>query len=131
MQRVNAVDLSTCVITGTTNLAVTKRLALRLPLKGKDYTVKALCNRLPYLVSFTSDTIHFYVDTNNAQVFIPIGAKTRKKENTFYSTFSTLPSKLSSPLPKLLLTKPSPLMHPTPWCKRVTAQGLSWNTNAM
>lgn len=75
IQRVNAVDVSTCVITGITNLAATKRLAIRLPLKGKDYTAKALCNRLPYFVSFTSDTIHFYVDTNNAQVFIPIGAK--------------------------------------------------------
>lgn len=75
IQRVNAVDVSTCVITGSTNLAATKRLAIRLPLKGKDYTAKALCNRLPYFVSFTSDTIHFYVDTNNAQVFIPIGAK--------------------------------------------------------
>ena len=75
IQRVNAVDVSTCVITGSTNLAATKRLAILLPLKGKDYTAKALCNRLPYFVSFTSDTIHFYVDTNNAQVFIPIGAK--------------------------------------------------------
>ena len=50
VQRVNAVDLSTCVITGSTNLAATKRLAILLPLKGKDYTVKALCNRLPYFV---------------------------------------------------------------------------------
>lgn len=75
VQRVNAVDLSTCVITGSTNLAATKRLAILLPLKGKDYTVKALCNRLPYFVSFTSDSIHFYVDITNAQVFIPIGAK--------------------------------------------------------
>lgn len=75
IQRVNAVDVSTCVITGSTNLAATKRLAILLPLKGKDYTAKALCNRLPYFVSFTSDTIHFYVDTNNAQGFIPIGAK--------------------------------------------------------
>ena len=75
VQRVNVVDLSTCTITGSTNLVATKRLAIRLSLKGKDYTVKALCNRLPYLVSFTSDTIHFYVDTSNAQVFIPIDAK--------------------------------------------------------
>ena len=75
VQRVNAVDLSTCTITGTTELGVTKRLAILLPLAGKDYTVKAICNRLPYLVSFTSDTIHFYVDTKNAQAFIPIGAK--------------------------------------------------------
>ena len=75
VQRVNVVDLSTGTITGSTNLVVTKRLAIRLPLKGKDYTVKAICNRLPYLVSFTSDTIHFYVDTSNAQVFVPIDAK--------------------------------------------------------
>lgn len=59
IQRVNAVDVSTCVITGSTNLAATKRLAILLPLKGKDYTAKALCNRLPYFVSFTSDTIRF------------------------------------------------------------------------
>lgn len=42
---------------------------------------------------------------------------------TFYSTFSTLLSKPHSPLPKLPLTKPSPLTRPTPWCKQATAQG--------
>lgn len=96
VQRVNAVDLSTCVITGTTNLATTKRLAIRLPLKGKDYQVKALCNRLPYLVSFTSDTIHFYVDTNNAQVFIPIGAK--NPEEGEYILFYVLDAPIETPL---------------------------------
>lgn len=96
VQRVNAVDLSTCVITGTTNLVATKRLAIRLPLKGKDYTVKALCNRLPYLVSFTSDTIHFYVDTNNAQVFIPIGAK--NPEEGEYILFYVLDAPIETPL---------------------------------
>lgn len=96
VQRVNAVDLSTCVITGTTNLAATKRLAIRLPLKGKDYQVKALCNRLPYLVSFTSDTIHFYVDTNNAQVFIPIGAK--NPEEGEYILFYVLDAPIETPL---------------------------------
>lgn len=96
VQRVNAVDLSTCVITGTTNLATTKRLAIRLPLKGKDYQVKALCNRLPYLVSFTSDTIHFYVDTNNAQVFIPIGAK--NPEEGEYILFYALATPIETPL---------------------------------
>ncbi len=75
VQRVNVVDLSTCAITGTTNLAVTKRLAIRLPLKGRDYNTEAICNKLKFLVSFTEDTLHFYVDTFNAQVFIPIGAK--------------------------------------------------------
>lgn len=96
VQRVNAVDLSTCVITGTTNLVATKRLAIRLPLKGKDYTAKALCNRLPYLVSFTSDTIHFYVDTNNAQVFIPIGAK--NPEEGEYILFYILDAPIETPL---------------------------------
>ena len=96
VQRVNAVDLSTCVITGTTNLVATKRLAIRLPLKGKDYTAKALCNRLPYLASFTSDTIHFYVDTNNAQVFIPIGAK--NPEEGEYILFYVLDAPIETPL---------------------------------
>ena len=96
VQRVNIVDLSTCTITGTTNLAVTKRLAIRLPLKGKNYTVKALCNRLPYLVSFTSDTIHFYVDTNNLQAFIPIDAK--KPEEGEYILFYVLDAPIETPL---------------------------------
>lgn len=96
VQRVNAVDLSTCVITGTTNLTATKRLAILLPLKGKDYTAKALCNRLPYLVSFTNDTIHFYVDTNNAQVFIPIGAK--NPEEGEYILFYILDAPIETPL---------------------------------
>lgn len=96
MQRVNAVDLSTCRITGNTTLGVTKRLAIRLPLKGKDYTAKALCNRLPYLVSFTNDTIHFYVDVNNAQVFIPIGAK--NPEEGEYILFYILDAPIETPL---------------------------------
>lgn len=96
VQQVNAVDLSTCVITGTTNLATTKRLSIRLPLKGKDYQVKALCNRLPHLISFTSDTIHFYVDTNNAQVFIPIGAK--NPEEGEYILFYALATPIETPL---------------------------------
>ena len=75
VQRVNAVDLSTCKITGTTELAVTKRLSIMLPIRGRDYKTEALCNKLQFLVSFSNDTPHFYVDTSNAQVFIPIGAK--------------------------------------------------------
>ena len=75
VQRVNAVDLSTCKITGTTELAVTKRLSIMLPIRGRDYKTEALCNKLRFFVSFTQDSPHFYVDTANAQVFIPIGAK--------------------------------------------------------
>lgn len=96
VQRVNAVDLSACEIIGTTNLAVTKRLAIRLPLKAKDYTVKALCNRLPYLVSFTIDTIHFYVDANNVNVFIPIDAK--NPEEGEYILFYVLATPIETPL---------------------------------
>lgn len=96
VQRVNAVDLSTCTITGTAELGVTKRLAILLPLAGKDYTVKAICNRLPYLVSFTSDTIHFYVDTKNAQAFIPIGAK--NPEEGEYILFYALATPIETPL---------------------------------
>ena len=96
VQRVNAVDLSACAIIGTTTLAVTKRLAIRLPLKAKDYTVKALCNRLPYLVSFTSDTLHFYVDANNVNVFIPIGAK--NPEEGEYILFYVLDAPIVTPL---------------------------------
>ena len=96
VQKVNIVDLSTCTITGTTNLVVTKRLAIKLPLKGKDYTVKAICNRLPYLVSLTSDTIHFYVDTNNVQAFISIGAK--NPEEGEYILFYVLATPIETPL---------------------------------
>ncbi len=96
VQRVNVVDLSTCRITSSTNLVATKRLAIRLSLKGKDYTVKALCNRLPYFVSFTSDTIHFYVDTSNAQVFIPIDAK--NPEEGEYILFYVLVTPIETPL---------------------------------
>ena len=46
VQRVNAVDLSTCNITGTTKLAVTKRLSILLPIRGRDYKTEALCNKL-------------------------------------------------------------------------------------
>lgn len=131
VQRVNAVDLSACAIIGTTNLAVTKRLAIRLPLKAKDYTVKALCNRLPYLVSFTIDTIHFYVDANNVNVFIPIDAK--NPEEGEYILFYALatPIETRSPLTKLPPTKPSQRTALTLWCRRVTVRGLSWSIRGM
>ena len=96
VQRVNVVDLSTCVITGTTNLAVTKRLAIRLPIRGRDYKTEALCNKLQFLVSFSDDTPHFYVDTSNAQVFIPIGAK--NPEEGEYILFYVLATPIETPL---------------------------------
>lgn len=96
VQRVNIVDLSKCIITGTTNLAVTKRLAIRLPLKGRDYKTEALCNKLQFFVSFTQDSLHFYVDTANAQVFIPIGAK--NPEEGEYILFYALATPIETPL---------------------------------
>lgn len=96
VQRVNAVDLSTCTITGITNFAVTKRIAIRLPLNGRDYRTKALCNRLQFVVSFTKDTPHFYVDVSSTQVFIPIGAK--KPEEGEYILFYALATPIETPL---------------------------------
>lgn len=96
VQRVNAVDLSTCVISGTTNLAATKRLAIRLPLNGRDYKTEALCNKLQFVVSFTKDTPHFYIDVSNAQVFIPIGAK--NPEEGEYILFYALATPIETPL---------------------------------
>lgn len=96
VQRVNAVDLSTCTITGVTELTATKRLAILLPLKGRDYKVKALCNKLQFLVSFTADSLHFYVDTTNAQVFIPVGAK--NPEEGEYILLYVLATPIETPL---------------------------------
>lgn len=125
VQRVNAVDLSTCVITGSTNLAATKRLAILLPLKGKDYTVKALCNRLPYFVSFTSDAIHFYVDITNAQVFIPIGAK--NPEEGEYILFYVLDAPIETPLtPAEIAAYKALIAYAPDTVVQATAQASSW-----
>lgn len=75
VQRVSAVDLSTCEITSTTEFAVAKRLSIRLLIHGRDYKTEALCNKLQFIVSFNRDIPHFYVDKTNVQAFIPIGAK--------------------------------------------------------
>lgn len=96
VQRVNAVDLSTCTVTGTTEFAVTKLLSIRLPIRGRDYKTEALCNKLQFLVSFSDDTPHFYVDTSNAQVFIPIGAK--NPEEGEYILFYVLATPIETPL---------------------------------
>lgn len=96
VQKINAVDLSTCTITGTTELTVTKRLSIRLPIHGRDYKTEALCNKLQFLVSFDNDIPHFYVDTANAQVFIPIGAK--NPEEGEYILFYALATPIETPL---------------------------------
>ena len=51
---------------------------------------------MPYLVSFTSDTIHFYVDANNVNVFVPIGAK--NPEEGEYILFYVLDAPIVTPL---------------------------------
>ena len=96
VQMVNVVDLSTCTITGITNLGVTKRLAIRLPLNGRDYKTEALCNKLQFIVSFTKDAPHFYVDTSNAQIFIPVDAK--NPEEGEYILFYVLATPIETPL---------------------------------
>lgn len=96
VQRINAVDLSTCLISGTTNLAVTKRLVIRLPLEGRDYKTEALCNKLQFLVSFDKDVLHFYTDENNVFIFIPIDAK--NPEEGEYILFYALNTPIETPL---------------------------------
>lgn len=96
VQRVNAVDLSTCTITTITKFAVTKRLSIQLLPYGRDYKTEALCNKLPFLVSFSKDTPHFYVDKTNVQIFIPNDAK--KPEEGEYILFYTLSTPIETPL---------------------------------
>lgn len=96
VQRVNAVDLSTCRVTVITKITVTKRLSIRLPLYGRDYKTKALCNKLPFIVSFDKDTPHFYVDKTNVHIFIPIDAKT--PEEGEYILFYALATPIENPL---------------------------------
>ena len=96
VQRVNAVDLSTCRVTAITKLTVVKRLSIRLPLYGRDYKTEALCNKLPFIVSFDKDVPHFYVDKTNVQIFIPIDAKT--PEEGEYILFYALATPIETPL---------------------------------
>lgn len=96
VQRVNAVNLSTCRVTAITKFTVVKRLSIRLPLYGRDYKTEALCNKLPFIVSFDKDVPHFYVDKTNVQIFIPIGAK--NPEEGEYILFYTLATPIENPL---------------------------------
>ena len=97
VQRVSAVDLSTCEITSTTEFAVTKRLSIRLLMHGRDYKTEALCNKLQFIVSFNKDIPHFYVDKTNVQAFIPIGAK--NPEEGEYIVLYALAPPVETPLP--------------------------------
>lgn len=96
VQRVNIVDLSTCRITGITKLTVVKRLSIRLQLYGRDYKTEALCNKLPFIVSFDKDVQHFYVDKTNVFIFIPIDAK--NPEEGEYILFYVLATPIETPL---------------------------------
>ena len=96
VQRVNAVDLSTCRVTVITKLTVVKRLSIRLQLYGRDYKTEALCNRLPLIVSFDKDVTHFYVDKTNVHIFIPLDAKT--PEEGEYILFYALATPIETPL---------------------------------
>lgn len=96
VQRANAVDLSICRVTAITKLTVVKRLSIRLPLYGRDYKTEALCNKLPFIVSFDKDVPHFYVDKTNVQIFIPIDAK--PPEEGEYILFYALATPIETPL---------------------------------
>lgn len=96
VQRVNAVDLSTCRVTVNTKLTVVKRLSILLPIRGRDYKTAALCNKLPFIISFDKDTPHFYVDKTNVHIFIPIGAK--NPEEGEYILFYVLATPIENPL---------------------------------
>ena len=96
VQRVNVVDLSTCKITGTTELAVTRRLSIQLPIRGRDRETEALCNKLQFIVSFDKDAQHFYVDKSNVFIFIPIDAK--NPEEGEYILFYALATPIKTPL---------------------------------
>lgn len=96
VQRCKAVDLSTCLITGVTELTVTKRLLIRPLLKGRDHKVNALCNRLPYKASFNDDSLHFYVDGNTVLAFLPLGAK--NPEEGEYFVYYALATPIETPL---------------------------------
>lgn len=96
VQRVSAIDLSTCDITSTTEFAVTKRLSIRLLMHGRDYKTEALCNKLQFIVSFNKDIPHFYVDKTNVQAFIPIGAK--NPEEGEYIVLYALATPIETPL---------------------------------
>lgn len=96
VQRVHVVDLSTCKITGTTEFAVTRRLSILLPIRGRDYKTEALCNKLQFIVSFDKDVQHFYVDKTNVFIFIPIDAKNPKEGE--YILFYALATPIETPL---------------------------------
>lgn len=96
VQRVNVVDLSTCKITGTTELAVTRRLSIQLLIRGRDRKTEALCNKLQFIVSFDKDVQHFYVDKSNVFIFIPIDAK--NPEEGEYILFYALATPIETPL---------------------------------
>lgn len=96
VQRANAVDLSTCRVTAIAKLTVVKRLSIRLLLYGRDYKTEALCNKLPFIVSFDKDVPHFYVDKTNVQIFIPLDAK--PPEEGEYILFYALATPIETPL---------------------------------
>lgn len=96
VQRVNIVDLSTCKISGVTELAVTRRLTIILPIRGRDYTTKALCNKLQLITPFDKDVPHFYVNNTNVFIFIPIDAK--NPEEGEYILFYALATPIETPL---------------------------------
>ena len=96
VQRVNVVDVSTCLMTGISELAATKRVTYILSLSGRATDTKALCNKLQFIVSFIQDSPHFYIDVSRVQIFIPIDAKI--PEEGEYILFYALATPIETPL---------------------------------
>lgn len=96
VQRVSVEDVSTCLRTGISELAATKRVTYILPLNGRTPDTKALCNKLQFIVSFIQDTPHFYIDVSRVQIFIPIDAKI--PEEGEYILFYALATPIEKPL---------------------------------
>ena len=69
------VDAADLKITTSTDLQSTKRLSFLLPALARSTRIDALCNRSVCVKSFDKDITHFYVNSNNIFLFIPISAE--------------------------------------------------------
>ena len=95
-QNIQTVDLSELRILMTAVIGAMKRLTLELPLLAQRYDVKSFCNRLTYKASYSEDSAHFYTDSANAFIFIPVSAENPAKDE--YTVIYALASPIEVPL---------------------------------
>lgn len=79
-QNIQTVDLSELRILSTNTIGTVKRISLILQLQSQGYSVKSFCNRLTYKASHDEDSVHFYVDSTIAFIFIPVSAENPAKD---------------------------------------------------